>query len=64
MIKPAFPLDEAFRLNTLRALNLLDTPPEERFDRLTRMARRMFGVTTALVSLCLLYTSPSPRDRG
>ncbi|SDP85207.1 diguanylate cyclase (GGDEF) domain-containing protein [Rhodoferax sp. OV413] len=51
MIKPAFPLDEAFRLNTLRALALLDTPPEERFDRLTRMARRMFGVTTALVSL-------------
>ena len=51
MIKPAFPPDEAFRLSTLRALHLLDTPPEERFDRLTRMARRMFGVTTALVSL-------------
>ena len=27
------------------------TPPEERFDRFTRVARRMFGVPIALVSL-------------
>nr|WP_315186699.1 sensor domain-containing diguanylate cyclase [uncultured Albidiferax sp.] len=51
MIKPAIPPDESFRLGTLRSLDLLDTPPEERFDRLTRMARRMFGVSIALVSL-------------
>jgi diguanylate cyclase (GGDEF)-like protein len=51
MIKPAIPPDEPFRLGTLRSLDLLDTPPEERFDRLTRMARRMFGVSIALVSL-------------
>ncbi|WP_307722101.1 sensor domain-containing diguanylate cyclase [Duganella callida] len=30
---------------------MLDTPPEERFDRVTRMARRLFGVPVALVSL-------------
>jgi diguanylate cyclase (GGDEF)-like protein len=51
MIKPAIPPNEPFRLSTLRSLNLLDTPPEERFDRLTRMAKRMFGVPIALVSL-------------
>ena len=35
----------------LRALDILDTAPEERFDRLTRLARRLFGVPIALVSL-------------
>lgn len=51
MIKPGLAPDEPFRLSTLRSLNLLDTPPEERFDRLTRIAKRMFGVPMALVSL-------------
>ncbi len=51
MKTPDFPEDENIRLNTLRALNILDTEPEERFDRLTRMARRMFNVPIALVSL-------------
>ena len=51
MLKPATPLDEATRVDELRALNLLDTGPEERFDRLTRLAKRMFGVPIALVSL-------------
>ena len=51
MIKPATPLDEATRIGTLRALDILDTTPEERFDRLTRLAKRLFGVPVALVSL-------------
>ena len=51
MIPPATPVNEASRLNSLRALDILDTSPEERFDRLTRLARRMFGVPIALVSL-------------
>ena len=51
MIEPAIPVDEAARLSTLRSLNILDTVPEERFDRLTRMARRMFDVPIALISL-------------
>jgi len=49
--KPDSPQDEQARLETLRSLSILDTPPEERFDRLTRMARRLFGVPIALVSL-------------
>jgi len=48
--KPDIPQDEAARLETLRSLNILDTASEERFDRLTRMAKRMFGVPIALVS--------------
>ena len=51
MKKPDIPRDEQTRLETLRSLDILDTPQEERFDRLTRMAKRMFGVPIALVSL-------------
>ncbi len=51
MIKPPIPADEFRRLESLRSLKLLDTPPEERFDRVTRLARRVFGVPIALVSL-------------
>ncbi|HEX5345404.1 MAG TPA: sensor domain-containing diguanylate cyclase [Duganella sp.] len=51
MKEPSIPENEALRLATLKSLNVLDTPPEERFDRVTRMARRMFGVSTALVSI-------------
>jgi diguanylate cyclase (GGDEF)-like protein len=48
---PAIPDNEASRLSALRSLNILDTPAEERFDRLTRMAKRMFRVPIALVSI-------------
>lgn len=51
MKKPDIPEDEHRRLKDLRSLGILDTPSEERFDRLTRMARRMFDVPIALVSL-------------
>ncbi|HEX5360953.1 MAG TPA: sensor domain-containing diguanylate cyclase [Fluviicoccus sp.] len=51
MQSPDFPPDEAFRLRTLTSLSILDTPPEERFDRLTRLAQRLFDVPIALVSL-------------
>lgn len=51
MKKPALHPNENQRLETLRSLNLLDTAPEERFDRLTRMAKRMFGVPISLVSI-------------
>jgi diguanylate cyclase (GGDEF)-like protein len=49
--KPDIPQDEQTRLETLRSLDVLDSLPEERFDRLTRLAKRMFGVPIALVSL-------------
>ena len=51
MLIPEKPTDEASRIETLRALNILDTSAEERFDRLTRLAKRLFGVPIALVSL-------------
>lgn len=51
MKSPQIPVDERQRLNELRALAILDTPPEERFDRVTRMAKRLFGVPIALISL-------------
>ena len=51
MKSPPTPIDEAARLCSLQLLNILDTDPEERFDRLTRLARRLFDVPIALVSL-------------
>jgi len=48
---PDTPHDEQARLETLRSLGILDTPQEERFDHLTRIAKRLFGVPIALVSL-------------
>lgn len=51
MIAPEQPLNEAERVAKLHSLDILDTPAEERFDRLTRLAKRVFDVPTALVSL-------------
>ncbi len=51
MQAPPFPPDEAFRLQALRSLCILDTPSEERFDRITRSAAYLFKVPIALVSL-------------
>ena len=51
MIKPELPANEAERLHALRTLQILDTSHEERFDRVTRMAKRMFDVEISLVSL-------------
>jgi GAF domain-containing protein len=39
------------RVDALRRQELLDTPPEEEFDRLTRLASRLIGLPVALVSL-------------
>lgn len=51
MLVAPIPGNEPIRLSTLRTLRLLDTPAEERFDRLTRPARRLFDVSIALASL-------------
>lgn len=51
MIEPGPTSDETRRLSTLHALGLLDTPAEERFDRITRLAQRLFGTPIALISL-------------
>jgi len=51
MQAPTIPEHEFERLQALRASALLDTPPEQRFDRLTRLAKRIFRTRIALVSL-------------
>jgi hypothetical protein len=43
--------DEATRQRALDALKIVGTPPEERFDRITRLAQQLFGVETAAVTL-------------
>ncbi len=51
MIEPNLPHDEAERLAALRAYDVLDTPPEDAFDDLTRIASLICGTPVALVSL-------------
>ncbi|MBC6435627.1 PAS domain S-box protein [Nostoc sp. HG1] len=42
---------EVERLKALRRYNILDTPPEVAFDRITALAARLFDIPIALVSL-------------
>lgn len=51
MLEPATPHDEVNRLAALRDLGMLDTPPEERFDRLTRLTRHSLDMPIVLISL-------------
>ncbi len=51
MIAAPLPSDDAQRLQALRELLILDTPPEERFDRVVRFAAEEFDMPIALVSL-------------
>ena len=44
------PFRESLRLADLRSLHLVDTPPEERFDRITRLAAAFFRVPTVYVA--------------
>ncbi|MFS2012844.1 methyl-accepting chemotaxis protein [Azospirillum sp. CT11-132] len=44
-------ISEWLRLRALRRLQLLDTPADPRYDRITNQAARLFRVPTALVSL-------------
>jgi signal transduction histidine kinase len=43
--------DEEARLQALRSLDILDTPAEEAFDRITQMAADLFDTPIALISL-------------
>jgi diguanylate cyclase (GGDEF)-like protein/PAS domain S-box-containing protein len=66
-------ISETSRLAALTALDLLDTRPEPRFDRFTRLAAMTFGVPIALITLvddkrqwfksrCGLEVEQTPRD--
>ncbi|RYG65188.1 PAS domain-containing protein [bacterium] len=45
------PINEEQRLNALRSYQILDTPPEAAFERLTRLSARLFQTPISLVSL-------------
>ena len=51
MINAPIPPDEQSRLDALYKLGLLDTPPEERFDRITGEAVRRFNVMLSSITL-------------
>lgn len=51
MLAPDIPQDETHRLKSLKDCHLLDSPPEERFDRLTRLLKNAMAVDIVLISL-------------
>src|SRR5215475_5277664 len=51
MMPAPIPTNEAERLAALYAALLLDTPPEERFDRIVEFAAHEFDVPIALITL-------------
>ncbi len=51
MLHAPIPADDEARLQSLRELLILDTPPEERYDRLVEFAASEFDVPMALISL-------------
>jgi GAF domain-containing protein len=51
MVAAPIPANDAERLQALRELLILDTPPEQRFDRLVAFAQAEFEVETVLISL-------------
>jgi two-component system, sensor histidine kinase len=51
MSQPPVPFNEELRQSAVQKTRLLDSMPEERFDRLTRIACHLFRVPIALVTL-------------
>lgn len=51
MITPQLPQDEEERLNSLLQLKILDTPIEERFERITRLTKSIFNVPIVSITL-------------
>ena len=47
----ALAAQEEQRLDAVRRYNILDTPPDEAFDRITHLACRLLGVPVAFVSI-------------
>lgn len=50
-IKPDKTKNEDHRIKVLKSLNILDTPPEERYDRITRVTKKAFNLPIALISI-------------
>lgn len=51
MVAELTPTDEPGRLAALRRYDILDSPPDGAFDRITAVAARLFGAPIAIVSL-------------
>ncbi|MET1256409.1 PAS domain S-box protein [Aliikangiella maris] len=51
MQHPNLPKDEKQRIEALHSLSILDTLPDKRFDRFTLLAKQIFNVDIALISL-------------
>lgn len=51
MVSPPLPANEPARLASLHDYQILDTPPDDAFDRITRLASRILKTPIALVSL-------------
>ncbi len=73
MIRPSIPFNENTRLRELLSLDILDTDPEEEYDKITELASQICEVPISLISLidkdrqCFksiygINTKETPRD--
>lgn len=46
-----FPVSEPERMAAVRRYDILDTPPDGAFDRITALAARRFGVPISIISI-------------
>lgn len=51
MLEPQIPKNEIERLDVICGMRILDTPFEERFDRITRLAAQFFSVSSAVFTI-------------
>jgi len=51
MQKAPIPIDDVLRVAALRQTGIMDSPADERFDRYTRLVKRLFDVPIAAISL-------------
>jgi len=49
--RAALPANEELRIAAVQRYDILDTPPDGTFDRITALAARLFGVPIAIVSI-------------
>lgn len=61
MLAPYLPNETLDRLDPLYSLDILESPLQEKFERITRLTKNLFDVPTAFISLiddqCLLFKS-------
>ena len=64
MTPAPIPPNDQKRVEALKKMLILDTPPEQRLDAITRLAQQLFKVPVVLISAPLSVAAVWPRKNG